>query len=147
MTSALFTQIQNVFAYVKSQVENLSSIKSVNVGEQIRIGQMPYGIINLDPSPCRDVAQNVIQVELTFTIVIVIREAAPENWFTDIVSPMCDAVAAVLKDRSLNQTVKNVSLVNFAPMEIKFNNRLYYGGAVRFTALMHYLPTGQALPG
>ena len=66
------------------------------------------------------------------------RETEPENWFEDVVSLMSEVLDAFLTDRTLNGTVKDVAPTFFAPGEIRFVNRLYYGGAIKFTTLTYY---------
>jgi hypothetical protein len=67
-----------------------------------------------------------------------IRETEPSNWFTDIVSVMGDVVDKILADRGLNGTVKDVIPTFFSPSEIRTQGKLYYGGVVKFSALMFF---------
>ena len=45
-----------------------------------------------------------------------------------------DVVDAVLADRTLGGAAKDVCPVGFAPGEIKFKDKLFYGGRVVFQA-------------
>jgi hypothetical protein len=69
-----------------------------------------------------------------------IRETEPSNWFTDIVSIMGDVVDKILSDRTLNSAVKDVLPTFFSPGEIRTQGKLYYGGVVRFEALLLFTP-------
>ncbi len=132
---------QAVFNQVKAVLATNQQFQAINVGEAVRITNLPLAIVNPEPSPAKSVAQNLIEVDINFSVVCVIRETEPANWFADIIPILSAAVDAVLADRSLAGTVKNTNLTGFAPSVIKFNNRLYYGGVVRFQALLLYLPT------
>jgi len=75
-----------------------------------------------------------------FDVLLVIRSTVPSDWFKDIVSVMADVLDALLGDRTLNGAVKDVSPTRFEPGEIKMMQKLYYGGVVRFEAMLHYKP-------
>ena len=83
---------------------------------------------------------SMLENRVSFTVIIVVRETEPENWFTDVVSVMGDVVDAILADRTLNDSVKDVTPTLFTPGEITFRSHLYYGGAIRFAALTYYTP-------
>jgi hypothetical protein len=53
---------------------------------------------------------------------------------------MSDVVDAVLADRTLAGKVNDVTPTVFAPGEIRFQDKLLYGGVVRFQAVMWYAP-------
>jgi len=69
-----------------------------------------------------------------------IRETEPSNWFTDIISVMGDAMDKILSDRTLNNTVRNIIPTTFGPGEIRTQNKLFYGGVLKFQALMFFTP-------
>ena len=85
----------------------------------------------------------LLDVRVNFTVVLVIREYEPKNWFTDIIAVMADVVDAVLADRTLTGKVRDVTPTHFSPGEIKFTDikdKLFYGGIIRFEAVLHYEP-------
>jgi len=137
-----YTNYDAVFDAVETKLNTVSSIKQVNRGEQLRVSQLPLAIINPEET---EIAQanigDMLECYVGFSVIVVVRETEPENWFSEVVSVMGDVVDAVLSDRTLNSTVKDVIPTFFAPGEITFRSRLYYGGVVRFTALMYYLPS------
>lgn len=96
-------------------------------------------MINALPSA---ISQNAfgdsLEVKVAFSVVLVINEYEPKDWFQDIISVMADAVDAVLADRMLGGKVADCIPLSFAPGEIKFENKLFYGGEVRFQALIYY---------
>ncbi|MCD6528766.1 hypothetical protein J7L06_00540 [Candidatus Bathyarchaeota archaeon] len=128
-----------VFDAVRTVLSGISSIKQVNVGEQLKVGSLPLAVVNPEETEITQVdIGGLIQNKINFTVIIVVRETEPEDWFEDVVSVMGDVVDAFLADRTLNGTVKDLSPTFFTPGEIRFTSRLYYGGAVRFTALLLY---------
>ena len=98
-------------------------------------------VINPEPT---DIDQatfgSMLDNKISLSIVLMIRETEPSNWFTDIVSIMGDVIDKVLTDRTLNATVKDVIPTFFSPGEIRTGNKLYFGGVVRLRALMFFTP-------
>jgi len=112
------------------------------LGEQFKLTNLPLAIINPSASSFTQAEiGDTLTNTLNFEVLVLIRETEPENWFTDIISPMSDVVDAVLADRTLNGKVKDCMPTSFEPGEIKMFNRLYYGGLIRFKALLHYTPS------
>ena len=105
---------------------------------------MPKAIINADPSPVSQAAMGeLLEVKVRGSVILVIREYAPEDWFTDVISIMGDAVDAILADRTLGGTAFDCYPTVFALGEIRFTeveDKLFYGGIVRFEAVVHYEP-------
>ena len=119
----------------------VASLKTVVLGEQFTLGDLPKAIINAEGSPI-DQANlgSVLSVKVNFSVVCVIRDYAPKDWFIDVIPVMADVVDAVLADRSLRGSVMDVTPTGFYPGEIKFDDRLYFGGVVRFSAELLYTP-------
>ena len=129
----------NVFVAVKNSLENVSTIKQVNLGEALRLQNLPLAVVSpRETSLERGAFQNVLNVRISFDIVIIIRETEPSNWFDEIISVMCDAFDALMADDTLNGAVKGLTPTLFAPGEITALNRLYYGGLLRFEAFALY---------
>ena len=130
-----------VFDAAKEALETKSAIKTVVLGEQFTLGALPKAIINAEPAPIEPLEMgDVLNVKVNFTVVLVILEYEPKDWFADIISVMGDVVDAVLADRTLAGTVKDVFPSGFAPGEIRFKDKLYFGGVVRFQAVMWHEP-------
>jgi hypothetical protein len=130
-----------LFDQVKVDVQAITSIKNVVLGEQFKVTDLPMAVINPEPT---DISQAVfgsmLECKITFSVVLMIRETEPSNWFTDIVSVMGDVIDKILTDRTLNATVKDVLPTFFSPGEIRTQNKLYYGGVIRFSALLFFTP-------
>jgi len=136
-----YETFNNVFSQVKTTLEDVSSLKQVVLGEQFKLTNLPLAIINPSGSSFAQAEiGDMLTNTLTFEVLVLIRETEPENWFTDIVQPMSAVVDAVLADRTLNGKVKDCMPTSFEPGEIKMFNRLYYGGLIRFKALLYYTP-------
>jgi hypothetical protein len=130
-----------VFDAVKAAIETKGTIKTVVLGEQFTLGALPKAIINAEPSRIGQATMGeLLEVKVGFSVVLVILEYEPKNWFTDIISVMGDAVDAILADRTLADSAFDCIPTGFAPGEIKFNDKLFYGGVVRLEAVVHYAP-------
>ena len=130
-----------VFDQVKTDLQAVSSLKNVVLGEQFRLTEMPMAVINPEPTEISQATfGSMLENKIGFSVVLMIRETEPSNWFTDIVSIMGDAVDKILSDRTLNSTVKDVLPTFFSPGEIRTQGKLYYGGVVRFEALLLFMP-------
>jgi hypothetical protein len=130
--------------------KGVASIKTVVLGEQFTVGKLPKAIINADPAP--PIAPigplemgDMLDVKVNVGVVLVILEYTPKDWFTDIIKVMGDVVDAILADRTLGGKAKDCILTGFAPGEIKVpevkdKDKLFYGGTVRFQAVLWYAP-------
>ncbi|RJS87789.1 hypothetical protein CW705_09925 [Candidatus Bathyarchaeota archaeon] len=130
-----------VFDRVETVISGLTNISQIVTGGRFRVQSLPLAIIN--PRETR-IGQaeigTMLQNEIEFDVILIVRETEPDDWFTDVLDPLGDIVDAILADRTLNGTVKDVIPTLFSPGEITFQNRLYYGGLARFSALMFYTP-------
>jgi hypothetical protein len=160
---AVFDAVKDALVYVPAVLEvpahddvpevpgvpasGVASIKTVVLGEQFTVGKLPKAIINVEPTPNALIGPaemgDMLDVKVNFSVVLVILEYGPKDWFTDIIKVMGDVVDAVLADRTLGGKVKDCILTGFAPGEIKFTevkDKLSYGGTVRFQAVLWYAP-------
>ncbi len=80
----------------------------------------------------------ILEVKVNFSVVLVINEYEPKDWFEDVITVMADAIDAVLNDRTLGGKVSDCIPTSFAPGEIKFENKLFYGGEIRFQGVIFY---------
>ena len=134
-----YTIYKAVFEAIKDAVETKDSIKTVILGERFTVGDLPKVIINAEPSPIGQAAMgDFIVTRVRGSLVLVILEYEPEDWFQDIISVMGDCVDAILDDRSLGGVVFDCSPTGFAPGEIKFQEKTFYGGVVRWEAILHH---------
>ena len=129
----------NVFIAVKNCLENVSAIKQVNLGEALKLQNLPLAVISpREASLERAAFQHVLNVRISFDVTVIIRETEPSDWFNEIVSVMCDVFDALMADDALNGTVKALTPTVFALGEITALNRLHYGGLLRFEAFTVY---------
>jgi len=128
-----YTPYKAVFDQVKSQIETKSSIKTVVLGEQFTVGDLPKAIINAEPSPISQATLGSrLEVRANFSVILTILEYEPKDWFTDVIEVMADVLDAVLADRSLGGKAKDCTPTSFAPGQIKFETKLFYGGTLGF---------------
>ena len=134
-----YASYKDVFDAVKAAIETKSSIKSVLLGEQFTYGQLPKAVINALPSPIsQETLGELLEVKVNFSVILVINEYTPKDWFQDIIAVMADVVDAVLADRTLGGKAADVIPTSFAPGEIKFENKLFYGGEIRFQGVVYH---------
>jgi len=130
---------ENVFARVKVDLEATTSIKNVILGEPLKLTKLPVAIINPTRTSIAQIAlERKFENTIGFTVLLLIRESEPSNWFTDIITVMADVVDALLTDHTLNGIVVDVAPVSFEPGRIKIMQKVYYGGMVRFEAKLCY---------
>jgi hypothetical protein len=130
-----------VFNALKTDLEAVSSLKNVVLGEQFRITSLPMAVVNPEHTDIKQGAFGaLLENRINFAVILMIRETEPSNWFADIVSPMGDVMDKVLNDRSLGGTVKDTTPTLFSPGEIRTGGKLYYGGVLRFQALLYFTP-------
>jgi len=118
-----YASYKAVFDAIKAAIETKESIKTVILGERFTVGALPKAIINAEPSPIGQAAMG----EFTETRVR-----------GSIVLVMGDCVDAILEDRSLGGVVFDCIPTGFAPGEIRFKEKTFYGGVVRWEAILHY---------
>jgi hypothetical protein len=139
-----YSSYKAVFDAVKTAIALKSAIKTVVLGEQFSVGGLPKAIINAEPSPVGQAAMGeLLEAKVRGSVILVIREYAPKDWFTDVISVMGDVVDAILADRTLGDAAFDCYPTGFAPGEIRFSeveDKLFYGGVVRFEAVVHYEP-------
>ena len=134
-----YTVYKDIFDAVKDAIETKSSIKSVLLGEQFTYEQLPKAVINALPSPITQATLGEsLEVKVNFSVILVINEYQPKDWFQDIITIMADVVDAILADRTLGGKVADIIPSSFAPGEIKFENKLFYGGEIRFQGVIYY---------
>jgi hypothetical protein len=84
-----YSSYKIVFEAVKSALESVSSINSVVLGEQFTVGSLPKVIISAEPSPIGPAAMGeYTETKVRGSIVLVILEYEPKDWFDDIISVM-----------------------------------------------------------
>jgi len=148
---AVFDAIEAALVYVAavppegedpgSPASGVESIKTVILGERFTVGGLPKAILNAEPAPIDQATMGeLLEAKVRGSIVLVILEYEPEDWFTDIIAVMGDVVDAILADRTLGGVAFDCRPTGFAPGEIKFKEKVFFGGVVRWEAIVHYAP-------
>ena len=148
---AVFDAIKTALEYVPAvpaegevpevPAQGIESIGTVVLGEQFTPGGLPKAIINAEAAPIGQASMgDFLEARVRGSIILVIREYEPEDWFTDIISVMGDVVDALLADRSLGGVCFDSTPTGFSPGEVKFKEKVYFGGVVRWEAIVHYAP-------
>lgn len=136
-----YSSYKALFDSAKEAITTKSAVKTVVLGEQFTLGAYPCAVINAEPSAiCPGEMGDLLDVGVSFSVVLIVREYEPEDWFADVIAVMGDVVDAVLADRSLGGAVKDCYPIGFAPGEIKFQDKLLFGGVVRFKAVLWFAP-------
>ncbi len=141
----IFYAVKSALVYVPAEGETpakgVEAIKTVVLGEQFTYGDLPKAVINADPSPIAPGEMgNMLDVSVGFSIVLVVQEYEPADWFEDVIKVMGEVVDAVLADRTLDGKLKDCYPVGFAPGEIKFQDKRLFGGVVRFRGVLWFEP-------
>ena len=137
-----YTKYKAVFTAIQTAIATKSAtIPTCVLGEQFTPGALPKAIINAEPSPIGQATMGTyLEAKVRGSVILVIRDYEPDDWFSDIISVMGDVMDALLKDRTLNGAVFDSTPTGFSPGEIKFQNKVYYGGIIRWEATLHYAP-------
>jgi len=97
-----YLSFKDVFDAVRTDIEAKRSIKSVLLGEQFSYSLLPKAVINAMPSGFSQIVLgDMLEVKVNFSVIMVINEYEPQDWFADIIAVMADVVDAVLADRTL----------------------------------------------
>jgi hypothetical protein len=119
----------------------VASLGTVILGEHFSLGNLPKAIINAEDAPISQATLgSMLNVKVNFSVVLVIRDYEPQDWFIDIIPVMADVVDAILADRQLKGTVMDVSPTGFYPGEVHFDDKVLFGGVVKFQAELLYSP-------
>ena len=136
-----YSSYKAVFDDVKTKLEAIESIQRVVTEERFSVTDLPMAVVNMEETAISQaIIGSMLACTINFTVIVFVMETEPTDWFTDIITVMGDVVDKILSDRSLSGSVKDVTPTYFTPGEAYVKDRLYYGGAVRFQALMHFTP-------
>ena len=136
-----YERYKAVFDNVKSAIGGISAIKRTVLGERFKLTSLPLAIINPTTSRIEQLAiGSSLKALISFDVILVIRQTEPKDWFDDIISLMGSCVDAILADRRLGGACQDVYPTSFSPGEIRFAEKIYYGGLISFEALLHYTP-------
>lgn len=114
---------------------------TVILGGPMRYGVgFPKAIINFLGSPVTKAYDGGYELTVNAEIVLVVREAVPEDSFEDIVDLLCDIVDEVVDDATISGSCDDCWPTFLSPAEIRFPNdaKMYHGGVARFQARILY---------
>jgi hypothetical protein len=142
---AVFDAVKSAIVYVPAQGETpakgVEAIKAVVLGEQFTYGDLPKAVINAEPAPIASGEMGkLLDITVCFSVVLVIQEYEPIDWFENVIKVMGDTVDAVLADRTLGGTLRDCYPIAFAPGEIKFQDKRLFGGIIRFRGVLWFEP-------
>jgi len=136
-----YATFKAIFDRVQADITAKTSIKAVSLGEQFRLTSLPLAIINPEETLIEQEAMGeALLCKVNFSVILIIRETEPADWFSEIVTVLADAFDAIVADRTLGGAVTDTTPTMFSPGEIKMSGKLYYGGVVRFQAQRSYSP-------
>lgn len=116
----------------------IPSIKTVVLGEQFTLGNLPKAIINAVGAPIQqETLGSILRVKANFEVILVIRDYEPKDWFIDIIPVMADVVDAILADQTLGGITLDCVPTGFFPGEVKFDDKVLFGGKI--TGYAEYL--------
>jgi hypothetical protein len=132
-----YSSYKGLFDAAKDAIDAKSAVKTVVLGEQFTLGAYPCAIINAEASSiATGKMDDLLDVCVNFSVVLIVREYEPKDWFADVISVMVDMVDAVLTDSALGGKAKDCYQVGFAPGEIKFQDKFSFVGVIRFKAVL-----------
>lgn len=134
-----FDSYNAIFQRVKTVLEGITDIKSVNLGGAFRITELPFAVvIPRETRISQATLASRLRCELLFDVIVFIRETEPSDWFNEIIPIMGKVFDEFIADRTLNNTVLDLVPIVFSPGEITALGRLYYGGLIRFQTLFYF---------
>lgn len=129
------------FDAFKTKMEEIEALKQVVLGERFKLANLPLAIINpTETMISQEHIGSKLRLTVSFDVILVIRETEPEDWFENILTVMASVVDKVLQDRTVNEKCKDIIPVRFMPGEVRFADKMYYGGLIEFRALIFYSP-------
>ncbi len=139
----LYASYQPIFAAVKTKLAAVASIKQVITEERFTVSDLPLVVVNMDDTPIERLTISKtakrLALNVGFSTIVFVQETEPTDWLTDIIAIMCDVFDAITADTSLNDAVLDVWPTLFTPGEAYIKDRLYFGGIIRWQALIHHL--------
>jgi hypothetical protein len=140
---AVFDDIQGTLEDLKPDIRQVIMGES---GNKFGIQRLPCAIVNPGNAPFLPTdtplwaSVGSYAVEINGSIILLIVDSEPNDWFEDIIEPLGDIVDAIFADVTLGGTASDAAVTLFAPGEASVRNALYYGGIVGFKATIVYTP-------
>ncbi len=154
MANSFYTAYKAVFSAVKSALDYVPAVpgepgvpasgvaKTVFVGENFALTpDIPVVLIDASSSPIAPLEMgSALEVTVRMNLLVLVRESAPADWFDGVIDVMGDVVDALLADRTLSGTVKDIYPTNFSPGSISYRGKTFYGGQVILEGVVYFEP-------
>ena len=169
MTNIFYTAYKAVFTALKSVLDYVSAVpgvpgvpahdeepeipevpevpasgvaKTVFVGENfVLTPDTPVILIDASSSSVAPLEMGTaLDVTVRVNLLVLVRESAPADWFAGIIDVMGDVVDAILADRTLSGSVKDIYPTNFSPGSISYRGKTFYGGQVTLEGVVYFEP-------
>ena len=128
---------QGLFNQVKATLQGVPSLKSILLGEAFRPMELPMAIITpREAAGERAEMGRTLTYRVNWETFILIRESEPENWFAEIIPILAEVHDAIMADDTLDGKAVEVTPTLISPGEITARNKLYYGGLIKFQAII-----------
>jgi hypothetical protein len=159
---AVFTAVKNVLEFVPAvpavpgvpahddvpEVLEVPGMSARGVAATVFVGEnfaltpgAPVILIDAQPSSVKPLDMDSdLEVTVRMDLLVLVRESVPASWFDDIVTVMGKVADAILADRTLSGSVKDVYPTTFSPGVISYRNKTFYGGSVGLTAVYYFAP-------
>jgi len=134
------TAYEAIVTKMVALLEGISTIKKVFAGKtsSFRLSKLPLAIIEPPEEEATKISLDQFLLVGTFDVYIIIRETVPANWFSDISALTGAVIDAVMADRTLTGSVKDIHWTFHSPGQITVSNKLFYGGIIRFKTQRFY---------
>jgi hypothetical protein len=141
MANLFYTRYKAVFAAVASKL-TAASLTPKLVGENFALApDAPVILIDAQPAFVKPLDMDSdLEVTVRMDLLVLVRETVPASWFDDIITVMGKVADAILADRTLNGSVRDVYPTTFSPGVINYRNKTFYGGSVGLTAVYYFAP-------
>lgn len=100
----------------------------------------PCAVISPSAVRMRSLDFGAYRAEAGFDIMVIVRDVSPSDWLSEVCAVMNGVVEAVLSDRTMGGYAMDVHEVDYAPGEIRFGAKIFYGGVVRVRCWLRYEP-------
>lgn len=135
-----YAYLKPIYDAFKTAVEGATGINQVVYDEHFSIQDTPCVIIDPGAIPFQVEGGKEFYLGIDIGVIIIVREGDPDNWFAEVLQPICAVVDSVLTDRTLGGTAYDIAPTQLDPATIRLASRVYTGGVVRFIALAVYEP-------
>ena len=132
-----------VFNAIRDTLSNLDCLQQIILGKSLKqignLNNLPVAIINTDLAkvvPSDGVSGYQVQIPIVLDVIIIEYEA-PE-WFEKMNTVMSEIVDALIVNPTLEGKLQDLVWTSYAPGTISLQDCTFYGGEIRFMAILDY---------